>query len=345
MSALRPASRLACLVALALGNMLRFQAAAAEEYPENNSLSNAFRQGWIQIGLVSGRIVLNGSRGVNYSTTSGVSERQERLAIRMSGSDPVVNFEMATPEEQIAIDFTAANRLQIRRMPKGDSKRPALDFRQMADEPITLKLGEKDHEKIYQAASLWHLMILEPAVCREQLVPLLKLMQRDWDFIKMGKDTEESLLRIAATGRLPNQQHWAEWVQRLGDNRFSARESADHKLREAGPVIITYLQQLDSSRLDAEQQYRVRRILLTLTDSKGDDSPDQIAAWLSGDSTVWLALLSRDDEKTRRVAAQHLEALLGGPLSFDPEADPATRARQIEQIRTRLAAVGDRVMR
>jgi hypothetical protein len=345
MSAMRPTTVVGCTAATALGSLLCLPPVSADDVQENNSLSNAFRQGWIQVGLSSGRIVLNGSRGVNYSTTSGTSDRQERLAIRMSGRDPVVDFEMTTADEQVAIDFQAANRLVIRRTPKGNSKVPPVDFRQPANDPIALKVGDKDHEKVYQAASLWHLMVLEPSVCREHLTPLLRLMQRDWDFNKMAEELDERLLCSASGTDLPDRQHWSELVRQLGDNRFSTREAADRKLRAAGQVIVTYLQQLDPSRLDAEQQYRVRRILLALTETNGDDSPDQVAAWLSGDTAIWLALLSRDDDKTRRAAAQHLEALLGSPISFDPDADAATRAQQIEQLRTRLAAVGDGVTR
>jgi hypothetical protein len=77
----------------------------------------------------------------------------------------------------------------------------------------------------------------------------------------------------------------------------------------------------------------VRRILLALSDVNHEESPAQLAVWLSGDTTIWLALLSREDMATRRAAHQRLEAILGRPVAFDPAADPQTRQRQIEALR------------
>jgi hypothetical protein len=73
--------------------------------------------------------------------------------------------------------------------------------------------------------------------------------------------------------------------------------------------------------------------VMSLAANMNNDLPPEIARWLAGDPVVWLALLARDDESTRRLAAERLEALLGEPISFDPAADPATRAEQIEQLR------------
>jgi hypothetical protein len=294
------------------------------------------------VGLVSGRIVLNGSRGVNYSTASGPADRQEQLQIRMNGSDPNIQYDLSTPTEQISIAFQSATRLTIRRGPRDeakDSKAVRVEFNQPGTgmEPVTLKVGPKGEERIYQAASIWHLMIQQPQPCREHLLPLLKNLQRDWEVGKLAAEIEEGLMQTAA-GPDPDQQRWAEWVRQLGDDRFSVREAADRKLRETGRVVITYLQQIDPQKLDVEQQYRVRRIISALSDTGGDDSPEQVAAWLSGDPSIWVAMLSRDDEKTRRVAARRVESLLGRSILFDPAADLPTRARQIEQVRVQLSA-------
>jgi len=56
------------------------------------------------------------------------------------------------------------------------------------------------------------------------------------------------------------------------------------------------------------------------------------------DPEVWLALLARPEEPTRRLAAAHLAKLLGQPISFDPAADAARRKRQIEQLRAQTLA-------
>ncbi len=100
--------------------------------------------------------------------------------------------------------------------------------------------------------------------------------------------------------------------------------------------MLSYLQQLDFSRLDAEQQFRLRRIIETLTERLGNDSPEQVATWLAGDPSVWLILLTRPDVAKRQQAAQKLSAMLGQLIAVDPQADPATQKTQIEQLRLRI---------
>jgi hypothetical protein len=143
-------------------------------------------------------------------------------------------------------------------------------------------------------------------------------------------------LKIAAAEN-PDAQKWSTLVEQLGDERFAVREAADRHLRDAGRAIVVFLERLDRNRLDAEQDYRIRRILQSLSSGKGaDDTVERAAAWLSGDPEIWWALMRRDAEPTRRVAAKRLESLLGRPLAFDPAAPADVRGKQLEQIRLQL---------
>ena len=58
-----------------------------------------------------------------------------------------------------------------------------------------------------------------------------------------------------------------------------------------------------------------------------------MAVWLSGHEQTWLALLARDDESKRRIAAEKLASLVGEPVDFNPAADADTRRKQIEHLR------------
>jgi hypothetical protein len=147
---------------------------------------------------------------------------------------------------------------------------------------------------------------------------------------------ETELFQAASVGRLPDRQRWAALVAQLADERFPRREAADRELRSAGRVVLSYLRGLELSRLDAEQQYRVRRIILSLSRQTGDDTAEGFAPQLSEDPDIWLAFLSRQEESTRRLAARQLAAILGEPIRFDPAADTATRKAQIEQLRARI---------
>lgn len=318
--------------------VLALAACGAEDVLETPALTNVRRQGWIQVKVTSGRLVFSGSRGVNFSHTAPtVNDRREKLSIRVTGQNPVLGYEFSNATQQFSLDASAGNRVQIRRLPRGDRAEPVpVEFLQVPGEPIVLKVGAKEQEKVYRAAGLWHLFLAEPAACRAHLAPLLRILLREWDFIKAGEEIEAILIRTAESGKPPDQQRWAEWVRQLGAPSFARREAADRQLREAGRVVVTYLEQLDAARLDAEQRWRVRRILQALGESASDESPAQTATWLSGDPAVWLALLARDQESTRRAAYKRLQATVGGPLEFDPGADPATRNRQLEALRQRI---------
>jgi len=313
-------------------------AESAEKPPDTPSLSNVRRQGWIQFTLNSGRIVVAGSRGVNFSHTGLMrSDRGEQLSIRVNSNEPVMAYELRTPTYRILLDVLAGRRLQIRRLPRGDGAESLpVEFQQSPGEPLALTVGVKENQRAYRAESLWHLFLAEPAPARQYLAPLLKILLPEWDFVKTSEEIESILVHTAQSGPPPDRKLWAEWVRQLGDPSFAKREQADRKLRDSGRVVATYLRQLNPARLDAEQRYRVTRILSAMSNLNREELPPQLAAWLSGDPSIWLALLSRQSDPTRQAAMRRLEALSGGPVVFEPTADEATRQRQIDAIRARV---------
>lgn len=314
--------------------------AAAEAPPgplQTPKLTEAARRGWLRARIVSGRIKSGATRlgNMNEPAKEG-GQRQERLRISIVGQELSVNYELTTPAERLLIEITGPDKLHVRRSPEGESGTTVVDFRQSEDEPLRLAVGPDDEQQVYTAASLWHLLITQPQVSRAHLVPLLQPLDQQWDLAGMADQIETALVRAADEGDLPDPRRWAALIEQLGDERFARREAADRELRSLGRVIYTYLQQLDTSRLDAEQRYRVRRIVMALAARMDNDTPPEIAHWLAGDPAIWLALLERDDESTRRLAAERLESLLEGPVRFDPAADAETRQKQIEQLRLRV---------
>jgi hypothetical protein len=328
------------LLALAAGLMLLGPAAAAEvakPLAPTPMLSEVVRLGWLKARIVSGRITFSATRAGNMNNASQDQNRKEQVSIRIAGQNLSASYEMSTADEEFRLDVTGAGEFHIRRLPKGDSGLPAVSFRQAADEPLSLTLGPPPNQQVYRAASLWHLFVMEPQACRVHLTPMLRSLA-EWDLARTAEQVEAAMRHAATEGKLPDPQRWAALVEQLGDERFSRRTAADRELRAMGRVVFTYLRGLDRDQLDAEQHYRVRRIVMALSANMDNDLPPEIASWLAGDPVVWLAMLSRDDEPTRRLAAERLEALLGEPIPFDPAADPPTRAEQIERLRERIPA-------
>lgn len=326
------------LLAVLMGLVLLAGAAAEEprKLPDTPKLTEAVRRGWLRGQIVSGRIAFRGTRLGSMNDAAKSDGREERMGIHITPQEFTVRYEMLSPEEEFLLEITGSDQIHVRRTAKGDSRLVPVDFRQSADEPLRLTVGPEEDEQAHSSSSLWHLLITRPEVCRQHLVPLLQVLDEQWDLSTTAEQVEVSLLRAAAEGDLPDPRRWADLVEQLGDERYARREAADRELRALGRVVLTYLDGLDPSRLDAEQHYRVQRIVMMLSASIENDTPPQIASWMAGDPAVWLALLSRDDESTRRLAAQRLGALLGKPVAFDPAADPATRAGQIEQLRSQI---------
>ncbi|MCR4414562.1 MAG: hypothetical protein NUV77_19265 [Thermoguttaceae bacterium] len=310
--------------------------AGADDLPDTPTLANACRAGWIRFTITSGRVTLAGSRGINVATGAEGVGRKERLSVRIGAGEPALEYERIGPDQDLAVQMAGRNRLHLRRTPKGASRLVPVEYEQPAQGPVTLRVGAKEQSRAYQASSLWHLLVIEPDVSRQHLAPLFRLLNPDWDLGRAAAEVEATLIAAAKDRRFPDKRRWAQWVEQLGDPRFAKREEADRRLREAGRIVVAYLQQLDLARLDAEQRYRVRRIILALSDDDQNDSPEQTAAWLAGDPAVWLAMLSREEVSTRQIAAEQLSALVGEKLAFDPGADAPTRKAQIDQIRARI---------
>jgi hypothetical protein len=207
------------------------------------------------------------------------------------------------------------------------------------DSPLSFAVGPAGQQAVYETTSVWHLLIVEADVCRRYLIPLLDRFRPKSSLLEVADELEEELLHVATVHDLPDRKRLAVLVGQLADEQFSRREAADRELRSLGRTVLTYLEKLDPERLDAEQSFRIRRIVMSLSRTSGDDTAQQVASWLAGDPGIWLVLLSREELATRQLAAEQLTALLGRPIAFDPAADPAVREAQIEQIS--LHVLGD----
>jgi hypothetical protein len=306
------------------------------EPPVTPKLAEACRAGWLTFSVVSGRIILEGTRFGAINSTSSGNGRTERLNIQTKGSGPAVSYEMSDSSQRLLVDLSNTSQAVIQWLPQGNSSLVPVEYRQTEGKPVSLKIGGEKEQKTLEAASLWHLMIAYPEAGRDYLAPLVRVFQTDIDPAAFTKELETELTRPDSPFKPPSRQRWAELVQQLGSEQFAQREAADQELRKAGRLVVTYLDQLDSSSLDAEQQYRIRRIIRTLSRPAGIDTPGSTVAWLSGDPSVWLAMLGRDDEAVRRLALERLEGLLGETVAFDPKAERETRQQQLDQLRTKL---------
>lgn len=310
---------------------------AAQVLEINSELAGPLR--YIRFSVVQGRIEgFAPQSDRNTTLTANRNDRQERLAIVLVDGLPTVEYSQTAPDAKLQLQMQEGRTLEAERTPT-DPGQTAMRFVQHSDQPLTLTLTTGGTATSYRAATLWHLWLAHPQPCNQHLAPLLGLLRPDWDSLPQTVERiEQSLARSAGGRRAHDRNRWSQWVADLARSEFSVREAADRELRQAGQAVLPYLKSLDRRRLDAEQQFRIRLILESLSGNYEDDTPANVAAWLVADPAAWLALLDRPDADVRQTALEQLRQLLPGvEMVFDPRADEATRKEQLERLQKQVS--------
>ncbi len=328
------------LFVAALSGTASVWAQDAEPAPIELSPHIAARIHWIHYHMVSGRIVATSPMVVprmNVRSTSSQRGRREDLTIEISAGLPGLRYDMTGTDERLQIALVAGNQLSIQHSHAGDNW--VFSYEQRPDGAIVMSLDEGGTKRTWQAGGFWQLSIAEPEVVRRRLVPLLEILRPSWQLAATGAQIEEALVERPPPLEQPDQQRWSGLVDDLASPKFAARENAQRELYKAGQTVVPFLQNLDRGRLDAEQAYRVRWLIESLTVDY-EDKVDRVVAALASDQQVWLGLLTRQQPATRQVAVRQLQTLLGGRIDFDPDADATARAAQWERLAERLEKSG-----
>ena len=325
-----------CLGAVLLAGSLGVAAAQAQPPGELSLWNGHSRPRWLQFRVASGRIQPVWLRRSDSSHTGRTNDTiKEQFVTRSNPQE--AHYDYTSPELNITFDV-AESRLAFRVVPRGKPKREELEFIQSMAEPVVLKIGPAGQARAVEAASLWHLLILEPEAGKQLVawLQVLRIPSATVDLAKMLEEAQAVLVHKATSVKSLDRQRLDVLVTQLGASQFALREAADRELRAMGAVLLPYWERIDLARLDVEQQYRVRRILASLANTQSNDTAEWIAMRFQEDALVWLALLSRSDESVRRVAASRLQAILNRPIAVDPAADEAVRKRQIDALQAEL---------
>ena len=217
----------------------------------------------------------------------------------------------------------------------GQNNGDYMRFIQRPGEPISFAFADSGKHRTVRADTIWEILIAYPGACRRHLLPVLYKLRPGWGLLLEAQNVKSQLLQMAAEGSTAEQTHWQELVDQLGHDSYSRREAADRRLRAAGRRVAGFLRNLDKSSLDAEQRFRVSRIIREYTGV--EQAPREIAEELRDDAAIWLALAKSDKEPERITARAELQRLLKQTVAFDPSADPKIRDAQIEEIRKQIA--------
>ncbi|MEN6457648.1 MAG: hypothetical protein ABFC63_01850 [Thermoguttaceae bacterium] len=289
---------------------------------------------WLWVNVVNGRMSLKCTQLIQFTTSADGFGTRETFKVQNDNGRPRLHYERSGGQTVLKIELAAAgDDLHISRSVPAKSKQLPLDFRQSATTPAVLTMGADAQKQVFRAGDLWELLIELPSECREQLLPLLDMLRPTNKLSDMVADVETKLWETAGRQAEAEENRWSTLVRQLGDDHFATREAADRQLREGGAAALAYLRHLDFGALDAEQRFRIRRILNAASAQVEDDLPQQVAASLAGTPSVWLALLERPQVETRKIAARQLTTLLGRPIDVDPTASPDSQKKQREKLR------------
>ena len=336
----------------AVGWVLLGWAVAGGQQPPIAPMLQQLVTGRVPLAIVSGRVVNPvGWPPGRGSSQSGYPGTQEELSYSGGGSIGSFRYRRTGPQGELSVELDSEGRFHFLRNEKERTAAGPVDLVQAPGEPVLLTVGPAGRQQAYRAATLWHLAVTEPEVCRRHVYPVLETMRPQWQLARKAAQVETLLVKHAAEDRQAERQQWADLVAELAGDQPAKREAAERRLRAGGTAALAYLGQLDLADLEAEQQLRIRRILRSAprhkTDrsppgQKTDDAPEQVARLLADDPSIWLALLGRPDPAVRRAAAKRLGTLLGEPLQIDPAADPASQGPARDALRARIEKAGGR---
>jgi hypothetical protein len=292
---------------------------------------------WAQFRIVAGRITAESPYvGQTMSASNTVGDRTESARLSYADGHLEVVYELSTPAHQSLVTVRGDGTANLQRRPRGEAAEPFVEFSQDSGPRLTLVVGEGPDRRQIEGPTLWHVLLADPDLGRQRLIPLLALVQPDWDLDQALQLVEQGLLRAAASRRAPNRELWASLVAELGSDKYARRQAADRRLRAAGSGVVPFFRSLDPASHDAEQQLRIQRIVAALSGGDESDTPERVTEWLAWEPHVWYMLLARDEEDVRRAAAEQLAMLLDQPIDFEPAADAATRQGQMDRLRARV---------
>jgi hypothetical protein len=211
-------------------------------------------------------------------------------------------------------------------------------FVQEPDQPLQLTVQSGESPLVaYEAASLWHLLLIHPEVCRTHLYELLRTLMPNRNLEAERNELRVRLLAGDTAGQFVSRQQVADLVAQTADREFRVRQHASRELRGLGHAALAFLEDLEHTSLDPEQRWRVRStresIVANLT-----DAPGRVAVWLVNDESIWLGLRNDEDESCRQLAERQLARICDRPIDYASATEREMRVAEVANFEAGLLA-------
>jgi len=287
------------------------------ERPDKCSL--LVRSGWADIDVSLGHIqTICIHSAQTRRATSGTRRKDcyEELFISADTDIPSVRYEATNEQADLSIYVINGNNVNIQQSPNGSNGAP-VTFTQFPLGKIILRVGAGESLQEFSARNIWHLLLREPDICSQHLIPLLDACIASNHLMQDAQQIETGLLQKAGTphvSRVDMRRH----VHFLGNDNYETRISAKNALYALGISALPYLESLDLAAMDNRDQKKhvtdaIRDIgrRYTHCEDPGSrpDTVERVLVWLFEDPMVWSIFLKRADADQRAIALKELQAM------------------------------------
>lgn len=293
--------------------------------------------------VYQGRIVCRLNRLTRWGNSNSRSRgAHESLRFEQGDRGVSMHYKLTSPDARVTIDAWQHELTIAREQLNAGAVTAAVRFEQHPGEPLSLEVLQANLSKRLTGDTVWQLWIADATLCQTHLAPLCELLGIETPWAKFAQALEARLFHLADAGQAHDQALWRVWLAELNDDRFAVREAADRQLRASGAALMPFLRRVDFNQLEAEQRYRLRRIMAGQPFEVAADSIESTAEWLADDPRIWVELLNRDDRARRATAARQVARLLESAIDFDADAAAEVRQRQLTALRERVGRAFDR---
>ncbi|MBL8869139.1 MAG: hypothetical protein JNK90_05055 [Planctomycetaceae bacterium] len=299
----------------ALPRQVLAQSAEAEKFPDTPALDSLLN-GNASFRLVLGRIVLDTKRykvGQFRFKNADVgdslpADTLRTVTISLEQGQPNLVLYRSTPTERWMIEARGNGRCKIQYT--HSEKAYSLTWDQPASGGIKVHLEQNGIKKSFTGLSAWHLRFEDPELCSQHLFPMFLKIEPNWNLELIAKETEKRMEEVLQIAPLVTERKIQELMQEFSSNNASTRDKAHRELRSLGLAILTPLMSLNMQQLDLEQRLRVERLIQTMRPTT-DDTPNRLAAWLSGDYAICQRIASKLEGDAKQQGIAYLQGLSG----------------------------------
>ena len=174
----------------------------------------------VRFSMTMGRIEATADQpGFEREQTSTIEPgRHETLSVSTNNDQEAsVKYELTTEAEQLSVSVSEGYEVSFTRHPFKDSHTAQVEFRQPRIGPITLTVVKDGVTREVRGETVWYLLLAEPELCRQHLLPLLEMLRSDWRLVETAQAIESQMLRIAGAYQPENLRRWSALVGDLGE--------------------------------------------------------------------------------------------------------------------------------